>query len=206
MNEDKAAPMDGDNSKETKFLESPQQWVKENKGFTALMATLSIALFIKFFLFSPYAIPSPSMTPTLSVGDIAVANKIDDEPDRGDIIIFKGNEVWGDDKNFIKRVIGLPGDQVGGCSPDGSLLVNGKPAWEDYLQDESGCNFPTITVPEGTVWVMGDNRMNSADSRYHSIDITNETFSTKGAVPMDSIIGTMEFSYRPLFGKGTILF
>ena len=143
------------------------------------------------------------MVPTVEVGDIAVANKLDDEPDRGDIIIFKGNDVWGD-KDYIKRVIGLPGDQVGGCAPDGSLLVNGKPTWEDYINDDSGCDFPTITVPTDTVWVMGDNRLNSADSRHYSMD--NGKFTTNGAVPMDNIIGTMQFSYRPLFGKGTVLF
>ena len=132
------------------------------------MTAMGIALLIKFFILSPYGIPSPSMVPTLNVGDVAVANKLDDEPDRGDIIIFKGNDVWGSDKDYIKRVIGVPGDTVGGCTPDGSLMVNGEPLWEDYLQDDSGCNFPTITVPDNTVWVMGDNRGNSADSRYHN--------------------------------------
>lgn len=210
MDKDNAPHTQGETQQDThhehKESHGVMGWVNENKGFVSLMTAMGIALLIKFFILSPYGIPSPSMVPTLNVGDVAVANKLDDEPERGDIIIFKGNDVWGSDKDYIKRVIGVPGDTVGGCTPDGSLMVNGEPLWEDYLQDDSGCNFPTITVPDNTVWVMGDNRGNSADSRYHSIDATNGTFSTKGAVPMDSIIGTMQFSYRPLFGMGTVFF
>ncbi|MFH5822483.1 signal peptidase I [Georgenia sp. AZ-5] len=87
--------------------------------------------------------------------------------------------------HLIKRIIGLPGDQVACCAEDGRLTVNGEPIEEPYLKDgtaPSEATF-TVTVPEGHVWLMGDNRSNSEDSRAHLGDPGG------GMVPIDSVVG-----------------
>ena len=89
---------------------------------------------------------------------------------------------------LIKRVIGLPGDTVSCCSTDGKLRVNGTPIDEPYLQlpagetRASGTDFST-TVPANSLWVMGDNRYNSADSRYH------QQTASRGFVPYANVVG-----------------
>jgi len=130
---------------------------------------------------------------------------------RGDIIVFSGQDSWGPDAPppsnngfvrlwddvlsdiglessqtyYIKRVIGLPGDRVG-CCTDGKVTVNGVPLSEtSYLYPGDAPSFPfkTITVPPGHLWVMGDHRGDSADSRYHTSDPGH------GAIPEDEVVG-----------------
>lgn len=92
------------------------------------------------------------------------------------------------DEHLVKRVIGIGGDRVVCCNDLGQLLVNGVPIDEPYVQvpegasDVSGLDFQ-VTVPEGSLWVMGDNRYESSDSRY------NRTGSTEGFVPLDDVVG-----------------
>jgi signal peptidase I len=106
-------------------------------------------------------------------------------PERGDIIVF--NPPNGSTKPYIKRVIGLPGETV--SFKDGGVFVNGQKVEEPYLDGEPfGCNrnpCPEIAVPEGSVYVMGDNRDNSSDSR------------SFGPVRIDSIIGKAWITYWP---------
>lgn len=90
--------------------------------------------------------------------------------------------------HLVKRLIGLPGDHVKCCSPQGLIEVNGEPVDEPYLKlpasdsASSGMEFD-VTVPAGKIWVMGDNRYNSADSRY------NQDQPGKGFVPIDKVVG-----------------
>jgi signal peptidase I len=130
---------------------------------------------------------------------------------RGDIIVFSGQDSWGPDAPqpsnnglvrlwddvlsdiglqssqtyYIKRVIGLPGDRVG-CCADGKVTVNGVPLTEtSYLYPGDAPSFPfkTVTVPPGHLWVMGDHRGDSADSRYHT------SAPGQGAIPEDEVVG-----------------
>lgn len=165
-----------------------------------LMAFL-LAILIRTFLFQAFFIPSPSMEPTLIQGDRVLVNKIPyyfHDPRRGDIVVFEnpnpeavpdrgligGFLHWlfqglgvqqPENEDFIKRVIGVPGDTVQG--KHGSVYVNGEKIAEPYLTQETQA-FDAITVPEGKLFVMGDNRGNSLDSRF-----------TLGFVPIDKVIG-----------------
>jgi signal peptidase I len=122
--------------------------------------------FVRPFVMEAFWIPSGSMIPTLEIGDRVLVNKFIyrfTEPKRGDIVVF--TSVDNPKEDLIKRVIGVPGDKI--AVRGGKLFLNGEPQKEPYtnkkLPDRSF--FARITVPKGHVFVMGDNRGNSADSR-----------------------------------------
>ena len=122
--------------------------------------------FVRPFVMEAFWIPSGSMIPTLEVGDRVLVNKFIyrfSDPNRGDIIVFESVDKTNED--LIKRVVGLPGDEIAVRS--GKLYVNGEPQRESYtnkkLPDRSF--YAKTTVPKDHVFVMGDNRGNSADSR-----------------------------------------
>ncbi len=134
-----------------------------------IIGALLAALVIKTFLFQAFYIPSESMTPTLEVGDRVLVNKVSydfGDITHADVIVFArpprapASEV----DEFIKRVIGLPGDTLQGI--DGIVHRNGEPLDEQYIHAGSRSNnLPLTIVPPGHVFVMGDNRNNSTDSR-----------------------------------------
>jgi signal peptidase I len=151
----------------------------------AIILALVLALFIRTFVVQAFKIPSPSMVPTLLVGDHILVNKflfgfkvpfIDGkilsirEPERGDVIVFR----YPLDRrmDFIKRCIAVGGETVE--IRDKKITVNGEPIQDPhaYFQNNSGRfvdgrdNFGPVTVPEGKIFVMGDNRDNSNDSRF----------------------------------------
>jgi signal peptidase I len=142
-----------------------------------LIGALVVALVVKTFLFQAFYIPSSSMEPTLQVGDRVLVNKVSydiDDVDRGDIVVFERPDTWGagDIDDLIKRVIGLPGDRI--AVVDGVIQIDGEPLDEPWLPDgvttpsffnESGC-VPECTVPEGFLFVLGDNRGNSDASNH----------------------------------------
>ena len=122
--------------------------------------------FVRPFVMEAFWIPSGSMIPTLEIGDRVLVNKFIyrfTDPRRGDIIVFES--VDNSNEDLIKRVVGLPGDKI--AVRGGKLFVNGEPQKEPYtnkkLPDRSF--FAQTTVPKNHVFVMGDNRGNSADSR-----------------------------------------
>jgi signal peptidase I len=123
--------------------------------------------FVRPFVVEAFYIPSESMVPTLRVGDRVLVNKFIyrfTEPQRGDIVVFESVEGGGED--LIKRVVGVPGDEI--RVRGGRLFVNGEPQREPYVNrraPDTSTSAPT-TVPKGHVFVMGDNRANSRDSRY----------------------------------------
>jgi signal peptidase I len=145
-------------------LRSLLEWV----GIIAV--ALVVAFGIKAFLFPMFFIPSESMEDTLQIGDRIVVNKLSykaHDLHRGDIVVFErppGNQIDPTIKDLIKRVVGLSGDVVEGR--EGKVVVNGRVLEEPYVKKGAQTsNFGPITVPDQMVWVMGDNREHSADSR-----------------------------------------
>ncbi len=131
---------------------------------------LVVALIIQATLFQAFFIPSESMQSTLVEGDRVLVNKLTDsagEVSRGDVVVFgrPPNEPPSDIEDLIKRVVGLPGDTVEGR--DGIVYIDGAPLDEGYLDDGTiTSEFGPVVVPDGHLFVMGDNRGNSRDSRF----------------------------------------
>jgi signal peptidase I len=174
---------------------------------------IALALLIQAFVVKPYRIPSPSMVPTLQIGQRILVSRLSTDPGIGDVVVFHppvgadpinpqcGNRNQGtgfseacdkptaqeSTQTFVKRVVGLPGDHL--------RIVNGKVYRNGVLEkapyalacgEGPNCNFPTtIVVPPGHYFMMGDNRGESDDSRFW------------GPVPQKWIIGTAFFTYWP---------
>jgi signal peptidase I len=129
-----------------------------------------VAMLIRGFLLQAFYIPSGSMEPTLFPGDYILVNRFVYDlqpPERGDIIVFRypKDEHW----DFVKRVIGLPGDVVE--EHDGRFRINGKPLDERYVEHTEGglapgMNMAALRIPKHQLFVLGDNRDASLDSRY----------------------------------------
>lgn len=161
-----------------------------------VITAMVMAVIVKTFFLQAFYIPSESMEPTMLVDDKLLVQKVSywaGEPTRGDIVVFDDPGGWlGEDESrrasnplqraletvglfptgghLIKRVIGVGGDEVVCCTEAGKLTVNGTTLDEPYLLDQSGPASTEefdVKVPQGHLWVMGDNRGNSADSRAH---------------------------------------
>jgi signal peptidase I len=141
------------------------RWLVEVVGMVLL--ALVVAWFLREFVVQPFYIPSGSMEPTLMPGDRVLVSKMSfrlGDPAHKDVVVFKGTE-GGKTIDLIKRVVALGGETV--QVKDGELYVDGKKQDEPYLapvRDFSA--YGPFRVPEGTVFVMGDNRTNSRDSRF----------------------------------------
>jgi signal peptidase I len=148
-----------------------------------IVAALVIAFLIKTFLFQAFYIPSGSMEPTLKIGDRVLVNKLSydlHDIHRGDIIVFKAppNAGAGDIKDLVKRVIGLPGDVVEARDDNGAVCetqdpskmchvyVNDRRLDEPYVHGQTTWLLPPTKIPAGQLFMMGDNRTQSHDSRY----------------------------------------
>ena len=134
-----------------------------------------VAFVVKTFLIQAFFIPSGSMLPTLHEDDRVLVNKLSydlHDVHRGDLVVFERpeGETAGQIKDLIKRVVALPGERIEGR--DGHVYINGDLLEEPYLPDGTQTtNLEPQTVPEGHVFVMGDNRGDSMDSRvFHAID------------------------------------
>jgi signal peptidase I len=134
-----------------------------------------VAFVVKTFLIQAFFIPSGSMLPTLHEEDRVLVNKLSydlHDVHRGDLVVFERpeNEAAGQIKDLIKRVVGLPGERIE--SRDGAVYIDGDLLEEPYLADGAETTgLEPQTVPEGHVFVMGDNRGDSMDSRvFHAID------------------------------------
>ncbi len=138
--------------------------------FLFVGGAIVLALLVRAFLVQAFYIPSESMLPTLHVEDRVLVNKLSyrlHDVERGDIVVFERppSDTPSEIDDLIKRVVALPGETVEGR--DGRVYVDGQPLDESYLPAGSvTTNFGPELVPEGHLWVMGDNRTNSQDSRY----------------------------------------
>ena len=164
------------------------------------IVALAVAIVLKTFVVQAFFIPSGSMEPTLEPGDRVLVQKVVYGPDRGDVIVFSdpqgrpgpdrgivgGFVHWSsstlgierpEHEDFIKRVIGLPGETVE--LRDGRLFVDGVRIREPYLKGAVDTrDYGPVKVPEGALFVLGDNRLNSNDSRFGL-----------GFVPVDKVVG-----------------
>jgi signal peptidase I len=135
-----------------------------------VLVALLVAFLVKTFLFQPFYIPSESMVPSLEVNDRVLVNKLSyklHDVNRGDIVVFERppGPVASSIKDLIKRAVGLPGETIEGRT-DG-VYVNGKRIKEDYLPDGMTTTpFGPVTLGKDQVFVMGDNRTFSQDSRF----------------------------------------
>lgn len=169
----------GDRSLEIK------EWVQ-----SAIIAII-LAFVIKMFLFDFVMVDGSSMFPTLENGDRLIINKIGytiGEPEKGDIVILN----YDASTEYVKRVIAEGGDTIE--IKDMVTYINGSPIEENYINTEAFEDFNKVTVPQGTYFVMGDNRANSSDSRYQSL----------GFVDKDAIIGKVIFKIWPLSKLGGV--
>ena len=162
--------------------------------FTALVAFVLVFGFVRPFVIEAYRIPTESMVPTLEVGDRVLANKFIyrfTEPERRDIVVFDSVDE-GDDQTLIKRVVGVAGDEI--QLQSGVLYVNGEAQEEPYLNDPDRPQAPygPTVVPEGHIFVMGDNRGNSADSRVF------------GPLPLENLKGEAFMRFWPVSKISTI--
>ncbi|MDN3025150.1 signal peptidase I [Streptomyces sp. S.PB5] len=194
---------------------------------------LVLALLIKTFLVQAFSIPSDSMQNTLQQGDRVLVDKLTpwfgSEPERGEVVVFHDPTKWlageptadpnavqtflswiglmpsAEEKDLIKRVIGVGGDTVE-CKGTGPVKVNGKalneasyvyPGNTPCTVDDFGGQFK-VKVPEGFIWVMGDHRQNSRDSRYNQDD------KYHGMVPVDEVVGRAIVKAWPINRWGTL--
>jgi signal peptidase I len=167
------------------------EWIK------ALAIAVILAATIRYFLFAPIVVDGLSMMPTLHNEDRMIVNKIGykiSSPDRFDIVVFHATE----EKDYIKRIIGLPGDHIE--YKDDTLYINGKAYEEPYLEQyksevvDGPLTEPFVLeeVPEGYIFVMGDNRRYSKDSRHI------------GPVSMEEVLGKTNMIYWPLSDIGIV--
>ncbi len=183
-------------SKKNELLE----WVK------AIAVAFVFAIAIRTFIFSPIIVDGASMMPTYEDGDKVIVNKISKQIsgiERFDVIVFEAPI----GKDYIKRVIGLPGDHI--AYENDTLYINDEAFEESYLDlyKEQLLDNGTLTedftlqsltdystIPEGYLFVLGDNRRKSTDSRYTSV----------GLVPMEKVLGKANIRFYPFDSLGIV--
>ena len=181
-----------------------------------------LVMLVRIFVMESFHVPSASMAPTIVAGDRVVVTKIGaSHVERGDVIVFDGTATFAaadrtpfvsdgligrvlsgaasalsidlGEQDFLKRVAGVGGDRVA-CTPARGLVVNGASVDEPWLAPGSrACDDPfDVVVPQGRLFVLGDNRSDSADSRAHLGDPGG------GMVPVDDVVGHVSWRYWPL--------
>ena len=168
-------------SKNSSLGEEAKDWV------ISIIAAVVMALLIRTYIVELYIVDGPSMRPTLQHEERLVVNKFIyniRNPERGEVLIFKYPR--DPSRDFIKRVIAVGGDTIE--IKESHVYVNSQMLTEDYILEKTRTEYPKVTVPEGTVFVMGDNRNNSDDSRFADV----------GFVPLDLIKGKAVLVFWPL--------
>nr|WP_269327943.1 signal peptidase I [Kineosporia mesophila] len=192
------------------------------RAVVVLIAVAVTIALVRALIVQSFVVPTGSMEPTVQIGDRVLVSRLSytfGDIHRGDVIVFNGSGVFdaeddGPDTllgsvgrglasvfsmpvgshDYVKRVIGLPGDHVACCDSQGRLTVNGTAIDEAYVAEG---NLPSevafdIEVPQDRLWVMGDHRSESADSRAHLGSPGG------GTVPVDRVIGKVAGIYWPV--------
>lgn len=173
------------------------RWLAE----TILLVLLAVVLAqgIRTFLLESFVIPSGSMIPTIQLGDRVLGEKVTfrfvRKPERGEIVVFDNPQraQMPEIKFFIKRVIATEGQKVD--IRDGAVFVDGEELQEPYVHGQKtlpGTVSTPITIPDGQVWLMGDNRNNSGDSRFF------------GPVTVSAVRARAFWTYWPVGNMGTL--
>ena len=196
-----------------------RRWIPHRSTILVVVIVVALTALFKTFVIQWFEIPSGSMENTLEVGDeVAVTMYDAQDLERGDVVVFTDPDHWLDVEDptglrgvirdtlvlihllpentghyLIKRVIGVAGDHIV-ADGRGSLTVNGVSVDETYLKPGRSASEMAfdVVVPEGFIWVMGDNRSNSADSRYHQDDAHG------GFVPIDDVAGVAKVVVWPI--------
>jgi signal peptidase I len=183
---------------EQKNKQKNNYWKVIWENVQIIVVAIILAFIIRTFIAEPRYIPSESMYPTLQTGDRLVVEKVSyyfNPPQAGDIIVFEPPiqlQLQGYEKAqaFIKRIIAKGGETV--AVRDGKVYVNNQPLEEDYILEKPHYNLQSVQVPQGYLFVMGDNRNNSNDSHVW------------GFLPEKNIIGHAVFRFFPFNRIGAI--
>ena len=173
--------------KETSIFSELKDWIG------SIVIAVVLAMLIRTFIVELYVVDGPSMRPTLESEERLVVNKFIyrfHPPQKGEILVFQYPR--DPSRDFIKRVIATPGDTIE--IHEGRVLVNDQLLTEDYILEKTRSEYPKSTVPEGRVFVMGDNRNNSEDSRFADV----------GFVPYDLIKGKAMLVFWPISAYKTL--
>lgn len=188
-----------------KQVKAPSRTRSMVEWVVVIVGAVVVALVIKAFLVQAFYIPSGSMEPTLDIQDRVLVNKLSyklHDVNRGDIVVFGRPDTEGSDeiKDLIKRVVALPGESV--VIKDNHVYIDGQRLVEPYLPDGTRTSTDSsprkctsenpCVVPDGDVWVMGDNRTNSRDSRWF------------GPIPESKIVGRAFVRVWPLNRLGLL--
>jgi len=152
----------------------------------SIVVAVVLAFFIRYFIVELYLVDGPSMRPTLLSQERLVVNKFIYRfraPERGEVLVFRYPQ--DQSRDFIKRVIAIPGDTIE--IKDGRVFVNQQLMNEPYILSQTRGDYPLSTVPAGRIFVMGDNRNNSEDSRFADV----------GFVPFELIKGKAVMVFWP---------
>lgn len=162
-----------------------KEFVKET--LSIVIIAFILALILRTFVIEGRLIPSGSMLPTLQLQDRVMVNKFIysfKEPQRGDIVVFHPPETLNMEDDLIKRVVGLPGEKVE--MKNQQVYINDQPLTEPYLAEPLNYTFGPVTVPQGSLLVLGDNRNDSNDSHMW------------GFLYRDKVVGKAFLTYWPL--------
>ena len=172
---------------ETSTASEIKDWI------VSIVVAVALAMFIRTFIVELYVVDGPSMRPTLESEQRLVVNKFIyrfHPPEKGDVLVFQYPR--DPSRDFIKRVIAVPGDTIE--IREGRVLVNDQLLTEDYILEKTRSEYPKATVPEGHIFVMGDNRNSSEDSRFADV----------GFVPYDLIKGKAMLVFWPISAYKTL--
>ncbi|GAA1675608.1 hypothetical protein GCM10009830_22850 [Glycomyces endophyticus] len=203
IEEGQAPGADGEGAEETSDNQQPKKKGSFWKELPILLGVaILVAIVVRTWVVQTYYIPSGSMENTLQINDRVLVNKLVydfSDPERGEIIVFTAPESWRsvmEEDEFIKRVIAVGGDHVVCCDDQGRITVNGVALDEDsYLftnpltgeQDKPSQDPFDVVVPEGRLWVMGDHRSASGDSRERFIRTGGNVDAS--TIEVDAVIG-----------------
>lgn len=201
------------------------RWLAETA--IIVVSALVLSALVRAFLVQAFYVPSASMEDTLAISDRIIASKITTTMggvSRGEVVVFKDPGDWLPDpppppdgwrgivqsgltfigllpsdsgNDLVKRVIAVEGDRIMCCDADGRIVLNGVPLVEDYIIGPTNQVLFDVVVPRGGVFVMGDNRGNSRDSRFH-LEVDS------GAVPTDDVVGRVVLVLWPLTRISTV--